>query len=269
MISIVTPSLNQGRFVDSAIRSVIDQRYPHYEHIVIDGGSTDETLAVLARYQGIPWLSEPDAGQSDALNKGFRKVRGDIVGWLNADDLYLPDCFRRVSEYLLARPEVDVVFGDYRLIDESGKVVRPRRELSYDPFMLKYLHVLYIPSASTFFRRQIFDEGNYLNTDYHYAMDYEFFLRLAVGGCRFAHVDAFLADFRHHGASKSSLWAGRQRAEQEAALVTHDAFIRRIGDPQLRKVVRRTLEVAARGKRYFLKFARGDYMPQWHPGRQA
>ncbi|HOA22963.1 MAG TPA: glycosyltransferase family 2 protein [Aggregatilineales bacterium] len=265
LISIVTPTFNAMPYVEEAIESVLAQGYPAFEHIVIDGGSTDGTLDVLRRYPHLTWLSGPDKGQSDALNKGFRLARGDLVGWLNADDRYLPGCFERVAVYHTAHPKVDVIYGDYRWVDEAGEVQQVRRELDFDLFLLKYLHVLTIPTTTSFFRREVFGAGNLLDTSYHYAMDAEFYLRLALGGWRFGHLPALLADFRWHAGSKSTRQAAAQREEHLRALLTHDPLLSSVGARSRRAalVLRTVLMLLARTKRTLLKAARGYYFTQW------
>ncbi len=263
-ISIVTPSLNQEKFIEDCIRSVLEQSYPNFEHIIIDGGSTDGTLNILKRYPHLIWVSESDRGQSDALNKGFRLASGDIIGWLNADDRYLPGCFQQVSSFMVEHPEVDILYGDYRFINEQGNVLQIRKELDFDIFMLKYLHILYIPTTASFFKRKIFDEGNFLNIEYHYAMDYEFFVRLALKGYKFVHINAILADFRWHETNKSSLAARKQRLEQEKALLELDPLLRRLKRfSSLQMAFKMILRLWARGKRYLLKGIKGYYLTQW------
>ena len=257
-ISIVTPSFNQGAFIESAIRSVASQGYPSFEHIIVDNCSTDETQEVLAKYPHLKVIREQDRGQSDALNKGFKIAIGDIIGWLNADDLYNPGCFQRVFQAFVKRPAHDVIYGDYRFVDVNGKLIRVRKELPFDMFMLKYLHVLYIPTTACFFRRRIFDEGNLLEISYHYAMDYEFFLRLALRGYKFEHIPLVLADFRWHADCKSRKETLEPKKEMERALLSHDKFLCRLRDP-MRKLVRSLFMVTARAKRYVLKLLRGAY----------
>jgi glycosyltransferase involved in cell wall biosynthesis len=264
-ISIVTPSLNQGHFIEECIKSVVSQDYPDFEHIIIDGGSSDQTVEILKKYSHLIWISEPDNGQSDALNKGFRMAAGEIIGWLNADDKYLPGSFYKVARYMELHPEVDIVYGDYRFIDENGKITQVRKELDFDLFMLKYLHVLYIPSTATFFRIKIIEEKNFLREDFHYAMDYEFFLRLALKGYKFGHLQEILAEFRWHPSSKSSLAAKKQREEQERALQELDPLMVRLSQyPSfVRKMIKQLLMYLARWKRYTIKAIKGYYFSQW------
>jgi len=257
-ISIVTPSFNQGAFIAEAVESVLAQNDADVEHIILDNCSTDETPAVLARYPHLKVICEKDKGQSDALNKGFKAATGDIIGWLNADDKYLPGCFERVREAFSRHAGFDLIYGDYRLVDARGQLIRVRKELGFDLFMLKYLHVLYIPTTTTFFRRKVFDEGNFIDIDYHYSMDYEFFLRLAGRGYQFGHIPQVMADFRWHRTSKSSTYTLRQKEEMEEALLAQDKFLKKL-NPSARIFVRHLLMAVARLKRYVLKFFIGAY----------
>lgn len=262
-ISIITPSYNQGNFIEVAIQSVIEQNYPNFEHIILDNCSTDKTLEILQKYDNhLIWKSEPDKGQSDALNKGFSMATGDIVGWLNADDKYLPGCFHKIANCFAEYPESDIAYGDYRWVNEKGDVFQSRREIDFDQFILKYLHVLYIPSTSTFFKRRIFDEGNFLDDSFQYAMDYEFFLRLALKRYKFIHVHSYLADFRWHTENKSVVALKKQINEQEIALLRHDHLLQKVPS-SVRSPFREMLKLMARGKRYLLKGMKGYYFNQW------
>lgn len=251
-ISIITPSYNQAKFLDEAIKSVINQNYPNFEHIIFDNCSTDGTIDILKKYPHLIWVSEPDKGQSDALNKGFKKSTGEFVGWLNSDDLYLPNCLHSIVKILNKYPESDVIYGDYRWVDQEGRIIRFCHEIDFDLFIFKYLHVSHISSVSTFFRRNIFEEGNFLNTDYEYSMDYELLLRIALKGHRFVHTRSFLADFRCHPESKSKLNTNRQVWEREEALLLHDEIMRKIHRP-IRPIIRVLFMLAARVKRTLLK----------------
>ena len=266
-ISIITPSLNQAIYIGEAIRSVVNQQYGDFEHIIVDGVSTDSTIKVLNEYPHLTWISEPDNGQSDALNKGFQLAKGDIVGWLNADERYLPACFKAVSEVFEENPEVDILFGDCRWINESGLPFQLRRVPKFDLFTLKYHHVLYVQTVATFIRRKIFDDGHFLDINYHYAMDYEFFLRLALRGYRFAHVRKLLGDFRWHKQCKSDLHVRDQFRERENALMRLDPLFNRIACPLTRKALRIALKILARAKYASGKLMRGYYFSQWIPAR--
>lgn len=270
-ISIVTPSYNQAKFLEEALLSVKRQSYSVFEHIVIDGGSTDGTVDILRRYSSLPgwehlqWKSEPDNGQSDALNKGLRVATGDVVGWLNSDDRYRPDCFRIIANGFSQYPKADVLYGDYTYIDERGRVWRIRREIEFNQFILLYLHMLYVPTPSSFFRRQVFGEGNWIDTKFHYAMDYEFILRLSRRGHAFQHIPALLADFRIHPDSKTGAHSDKQREEHDAIGLMYSDVLRRISRPLLRRTVRDALRLGARTLRCKEKLFRGYYLEQFRP----
>lgn len=217
LVSIVTPSLDQGQFIEEAIRSVLDQDYPHIEHIVVDGGSTDSTLECLRRYPHLVWMSERDDGQADAVNKGFALARGTVFGWLNADDFYLP---QTVSTAVAALREsgAGLVHGAWRQVDETGAIIRERIPVyAYDrDAQLNVRNGVCQPGA--FFTRDAFESVGGLDASYRYAMDYELWLKL---GGRFpvTDVDDVLGAYRLHPASKtvsetSGFWAETIRASR-------------------------------------------------------
>jgi glycosyltransferase involved in cell wall biosynthesis len=267
-ISIVTPSLNQAAYIRDALESVRDQQYPACEHLVLDGGSTDCTQRMLHEAteanseEAFHWRSHSDNGQSAALNEGFGKARGEIIGWLNADDRYRPDCFAHVVQAFEKYPEIDVFYGDYTFIDEVGGHLAWRREIEFSHFVLKYCHTLYIATTATFFRRRIFDEGYFLRDDLQYAMDVEFFLRLAEAGFRFQHISNTLADFRIHSAGKSAQFADRQRQEHRHVVLHSTPLAGRFESMWMRSVAARLLQIAADALRYSEKFVRGFYFSQ-------
>jgi GT2 family glycosyltransferase len=232
--SIVTPSFNQRAYIEEALLSVKNQAYLQVEHIVVDGGSTDGTVEVLRDYASRPgwghlqWISEPDDGQSDALNKGFRMVSGQIVGWLNSDDCYRSECFHAVADAFEKRPAVDVIYGDYTWMDQHGKFLKVRREIEFSPFVLLYHRVSPLPTPSSFFRRRIFEEGNFIEVKYHYSMDHEFFLRLVRRGYRFQHLSQVLADFRWQPDSKSSQSPEKQGEERDFIVLQYSPLLRKI-----------------------------------------
>lgn len=203
LLSIVTPSFNQARFITENIESVLSQRYPRLEHIVVDGGSTDGTQEILGRYPHLKWTSERDRGQTNALNKGFKKATGEIVGWLNSDDTYCDDVFRRVVERF-EDPSVMVVYGDGFEIDEGGKVLRPliSRGVSAEGLIRFWKWEYEFVQPAFFFRRGVFDEVGFLDESLYYAMDVDFFIRLAKR-FRMEHLAYPVANLRYYSTSKT------------------------------------------------------------------
>jgi len=202
-LSIVTPSLNQGAFIEDAILSVLKQNYSNYEHIIVDGGSTDNTLEILKRYPHLRWFSGHDRGQSDAINKGFLMATGDLVAWLNADDYYLPGAFEAIVEFTSRNPKVDIIYGNCIFVDVQGRFQRAKTEHTFDSDILLY-YGCYIPSTGgSFFKRSLFKEGFLLDINYKVVMDYEYFVRLAVAKKIFKYLNCTLAAFRWHSSNQS------------------------------------------------------------------
>jgi glycosyltransferase involved in cell wall biosynthesis len=204
LVSIVTPSLNQGRFIDTAIESVAAQDYPRTEHLVMDGGSTDETLAVLARHSPpLRWVSEPDAGQTAALNRGFRLVSGEIVAWLNADDLLLPGAVSAVVDVFRSDPEVMLVYGNGNFIDAAGRHVEPFR--FSEPFNLRRLIEVhdYILQPAAFMRRSALEAVGHLDETLSWCMDWDLWIRIGER-FRVRYLPIPLATARLHLDSKTS-----------------------------------------------------------------
>lgn len=177
-ITIVTPSYNQGGFIGETIRSVSEQDYPHLEHLVIDAGSTDQTKEVLASFAHLPhlrWICEPDRGQSDAINKGVRMARGEIVGWLNSDDLYFPAALKAIGLAFAGHPEVGVIYGAGAKIDATGAMLKEIPFRPFDPARIR--GAFYILQPSMFFKRDLFLGTGGLTESRHYAMDWELLLK--------------------------------------------------------------------------------------------
>ena len=201
--SIITPSFNQARFLEENIKSVLDQQYPSAEHIIIDGGSTDGTLAILKKYPHLQWVSEPDRGQAHALNKGIAKANGEIIGWINSDDGYLADTLTEVAE-LFERPDVMVVYGDGDEIDESSTLLRTivpcgiERESFIRYWWWQYEYC----QPSFFFRHQALQRVGFLNENLHYTMDHDLLIRL-IGEYEFTYLPKRLSYYRLHGHSKT------------------------------------------------------------------
>jgi len=205
-ISIVTPSLNQGGTIEETIVSILDQSYPSVEHFVIDAQSSDQTIEVLERYPHLRWVSEPDDGQTDAINKGLKMCSGEIFAFLNADDVYRPGAFQRVAE-LFADPSCDIVVGDCDVIDGASKTVdRYQARLDRPEDLLRFWDwgkAVCVPQPSTFMRRSALELVGAFDQSYDMAMDYEMWLRLA-GSCRFVVVSESLAGFRITPDTKTS-----------------------------------------------------------------
>lgn len=267
--SIVTPSFNQREFLMEALESVRRQNDGNVEHLIFDGGSTDGSVELLKECSGRPewahlkWVSERDRGQSHALNKGFRMASGDLVGWLNSDDRYRPGCFDLVNKAQEAAPDVDVFYGDYTWIDETGKLLQVRREIEFSRFILLYHKVLYVPTTATFIRRRVFEAGNFLDESFHYAMDYEYFVRLTMKGYRFQHVTGLLADFRWHSLSKSTTGIRKQRQEHDSVVEAVSPLLKTISSQNLRRAVLFSVRQIAGGLRYWEKLYRGYYVDQF------
>lgn len=264
-ISIVTPSLNQGSFLGEALESVRSQGYPACEHLVLDGGSSDGTVALLRAFAsaggGLWWRSGPDGGQSAALNEGFARASGDVIGWLNADDRYRPGCFELVARAFAEHPEADVLYGDYTFIDPAGRHLALRREIGFSRFLLRYHRVLTIPTAAAFFRRRVFEQGHFLSDSLHYAMDLDFFLRLDQAGCKFLHLARTLADFRIHPAAKSTRFVDRQRAEHREIVLRTTPLSRWFPSMAARNAAAAALQPPAALLRCTRKLLRGCYSP--------
>lgn len=204
LVSIVTPSLNQGRFIEETILSIKNQSYPNIEHIIVDGGSTDNTLDIIKKYVGsynMQWISEPDEGQSDAINKGWRISKGEIIAYLNSDDTYMPWAVDTAVKFLIEHPDVAMVYGDCNIIDDRSVVVGQCRTTEFDlGKMLCGLHG--IPQPATFLRISVIDKIGYLNTNLHYAMDYDYWIRIGLK-LKICSIPQVIANFRMYSGSKS------------------------------------------------------------------
>ena len=203
-ISIVTPCLDSASTIAATIESVLRQDYTNWEHIVHDGGSKDDTPAVVKRFPRAIWVSEKDAGHYDAMNKGIARATGDVVVILNADDCFRPGALRAVAEAFQAHPEWDALFGDVVFMDGQGREIYRREEAVYDYKILLY-GVDYICHQTLFVRRSVYDRlGGYRHKDFRNAADYEFKLRLGHSGCRVGHVPELLVDYRYHTQGQSA-----------------------------------------------------------------
>ncbi|MGA1864748.1 MAG: glycosyltransferase family 2 protein [bacterium] len=207
-ISIITPSYNQGDFIEETIRSVLLQGYPNLEYIIIDGGSTDNSLDIIKKYERFLayWVSEPDRGQTHAINKGVEISTGNIIGWINSDDVYCKGAFKTILDNMLINSDIfyPVVFGGIELIDEKSRFLRtfPGKPVNREKLIAFWRQDWHIPQPTVFFRSDIL-KSNKLNESLHYAMDWELYLRVSEK-YTFRHIPEILARFRAHGDSKTS-----------------------------------------------------------------
>jgi glycosyltransferase involved in cell wall biosynthesis len=203
LVSIVTPSFNQVNFLEETICSVLDQNYENLEYIIVDGGSTDGSLEIIKKYsdQLAWWVSEPDKGQTDAINKGFAKANGDILAWLNSDDTYLQGSISEAVGYLEAHPDVGAVYGDCNLINKEGEILGkfPARQTDYRRLMRGYVH---IPQQATFFRGDLWRIVGPLDPSFYFAMDFDLWVRLSKQA-PLQYYHRLWANFRLHGDAKT------------------------------------------------------------------
>jgi glycosyltransferase involved in cell wall biosynthesis len=195
-VSVLTPALDYGRFIEDGIMSVNGQEGLSIEHVVQDGGSADETIEVLRRHSGrLQWTSEPDRGQSDALNRAFQRSSGRWIGWLNADEFYLPGGLKALVRHG-DRTGVDVVYGDTVFVDQQGRLTRLLPQHPFSHLILR-LYGCFISSSSTVFRRSVLPDQPW-DIDVRRAMDWDLFLNLASRKARFSHIPYPAAAFRRH-----------------------------------------------------------------------
>jgi glycosyltransferase involved in cell wall biosynthesis len=201
LVSIVTPSFNQGRFIRETIESVLAQGYPHVEYLVMDGGSTDETVKILQEFDDrLAWVSEPDRGQADAINKGWRRAQGSVLAYLNSDDTYLPDAVERAVACLEEHPEVGAVYGEGYHVNEAGAILE---RYPTEPFSMERLQeTCFICQPTVFLRREIVERVGYLDESLHFCLDYDLWIRIGRVA-RFVYTPHFLANTRLHGDTKT------------------------------------------------------------------
>ena len=269
--TIITPSLNYGRFLGECLDSVAKQcdevqagksRFFEVEHFVIDGGSTDGSSDVAARFPHVKWVQESDEGMSDAINKGFDKATGEWVMWLNADDRLKPGALAKMLVEL-EKTNVDVVYGDWDFIDEKGGFLRhvivPRWSL-----FVHVHHHCFIGSTAAFYRRStVINQGHRLRKDFRYVMDGEFYARLHAAKKSFKHVGVTVADFRLHGSNASQRHLGKtrdmdtilaaERQHVESRAIRRAYGITLFNDPYLNGLIDGILWIVARGWKFVMK----------------
>jgi glycosyltransferase involved in cell wall biosynthesis len=252
LVSVVTPSYNQGRFIAATIESVLSQDYSNIEYIVVDGASNDDTAEVVARYgDRLRFVSEPDRGQSDAINKGFRMARGEIVAWLNSDDVFLPGAVSAAVAALTDRPDAGAVYGEGYQMDEAGNITS-RFAVTQEFNLWRLLNLSdYILQQSVFFRRRVFDEIGFLDESLHYGMDWEILMRIGLH-YPIQYIPHEMGAIREYPSAKS-FSGGSARARELAAIMRRHTgkhfppgmFV--YGLPTYAEIVNRQLEHHAAG----------------------
>jgi len=220
-ISIVVPSFNQGRFIGATLQSIAYQRYPNLELIVVDGGSKDNTLSVIKQYEAhlAWWVSEPDSGQTAAINKGFMRSSGEIMAWINSDDLVAPGAFHQVADYFVKHPETQAVYGDRILINEDGLEIGRWILPHHSSRVLQWAD--FVPQETLYWTRNAWNLiGGRLDETFRFAMDWDFLLRLSAKQIALHHLPLFLGLFRIHDQQKT-IGQMSSIGQQEIRLIRH------------------------------------------------
>lgn len=219
LVTIITPSYNQGRFIEETIKSVLAQTYPNIEYIVVDGGSTDNTMEIVGRYSDriSTIIHEKDKGQSDAINKGFRLAHGELVGWINSDDILKPDCVEKIAELYVEHPDGVIYYGsEIDVIDESSRKLKTwGTKITDREYLLRQRYDVVQPGS--FYRTDLVREVGYLDETVHYCMDLDLFLKLLSRGKIYSYDASTLAAIRAWGETKTS--TGRQKFLKDIACI--------------------------------------------------
>lgn len=204
-ISVITPSYNQGKFIEETINSIISQSYKNFEYIIIDGGSTDETLGIIEKYSSYLhyWVSESDDGQTNAINKGFMHASGDIFCWINSDDVLLPGSLKLVADYFKLNPQVNFVNGDTVFIDSTSKILLRHFIPKQSPFWASK-GIYYCSQQSMFWRKGLFEKIGYLDERFYATMDLEFLIRIFKYNISIGQIKYPLGAIRIHSETKST-----------------------------------------------------------------
>jgi glycosyltransferase involved in cell wall biosynthesis len=203
-ISIVTPSYNQGQFLRETIESVLEQDYPNFEYFIVDGGSTDNSVEIIREYEDKIdwWVSEKDEGQSDAINKGFKKATGELLCWVNSDDVLLPNCLQVVADYYMKNNKPDLIHANCLYIDQHGIIIKMIRVPRQTRFFM-FRGVWSAPAPAVFFKASLFRNVGYLNPKYHLSMDLDIWMRMMKSGGKVCCIPQYIGAFRQHKNSKT------------------------------------------------------------------
>ncbi len=255
-VSILTPTYNHARFIEETILSVKGQDYPSLEHVIIDGGSTDGTLAILRKYPHLVWQSVPHLAQTPALNKAISISTGEIIGWINSDDRYLPGAVGTGVDFLVRNPDVDLVYGDLDFIDAHGRFVYRRREMGPDYLTFLYVHT-YIWHCAAFFRRRVFEKTGLLDEDVRCCMDYEFILRMMKASSVLRHIPRVMCEMRLYKERKTV--REREWLSREARSVQRRYQPRFSTNRYLDRLCNEAFGLIVRSKRIFTRAVSGHY----------
>ena len=256
LVSIITPTFNRGEFLEKNILSIKNQNYKNIEHIVTDGGSTDNSLDILKKYEGtynLKWVSEKDNGCANAMNKGFKMASGDIFCWLDADDYYLPGTLEKVVKIFQNNPNVDVVFGDIFVCNANGKIIDFIRHTDFSADTAIY-EGMNVSTQAIFWRKKVHNMLDQLDEKYLRCADYDFFVRMGLLGVKFFHSRDFLSVYRHHKGQISRSVKLRQSEEKTIVEKYKDRNLSRFG-LRLKKVqalLRRGLHLIKQGDIYYV-----------------
>lgn len=218
-ISIITPTLNQAQFIEDTIISVLTQNFNNFEHIIIDGGSTDGTVEILKNYEHLKWVSEKDTGQSNAINKGFRMASGDIIAWINSDDYYDKGIFSPVSDFFESHKDCHFLYGDITYIDEHRKFLTSLKGANLTLGNLVNCPDI-VRQPSCFWRKDILYDIGFLNEKLHLVMDFDFFLRIGLK-YKYYYIERNISNFRHYKTNKTNRLLKRQAVELFSVLLKH------------------------------------------------
>jgi glycosyltransferase involved in cell wall biosynthesis len=255
--SVVVPSFNQAKYIELTLRSIIDQDYPDLELIVIDGGSKDESPEIIRKYEKHIkfWCSEPDGGQTHGIIKGMAHATGEILCFLNSDDLFEPNALKEVGEYFAARPNVDAVYGDSLWIDADGNALRKQREIPFNRFIWLYTYN-YVPGMSTFWRRSIYERAGGFNPEYQLAFDADLWIRFSDLG-KIGHVPRQWSRMRFYPDQKNRRL--REESDREEMRI-RSRYFKNHTVPSTYTLRRKF----ALGMRMVWKFFNGCYFPGYH-----
>ena len=270
-ISVVTPCFNSVKTIRDTIESVLTQNYPNFEHIVMDGGSTDGTLELLKEYPHLKWISAKDEGHYDAMNRGIEWAGGEIIPILNSDDCFRPGTFEKVARAFAEHPDWDGLFGDVVYVDGEGREIYRAFEAVFDFNVLRFTGVNYVIHQSLFVKKRIYDRlGGYRHKDFKNSCDYEFVLRLGRAGCTVGHLPEYILNYRYHNFGQSADLRIARNMLREAALIQQE-----YGCPQgwkgrvlrlLYRAKRQVQKLRARGK---IDLATGDWKLRKHRREKA